>query len=936
MNRSNLSGDPSAAEPFGAANSMPILHTKLHRPGIGPNLERRTSLLERLERNSHRPLTLISAPAGYGKTSLASMWLQTSDCASAWVSLDERDDDLLTFTTYLVTAVRGAVPTLQRKTQALLQAPGTPSASTLARYLMNDLQQITDRFILALDDIHLVRQQAIFDLLAELLRHPLPSMHLVLIGRRDPALPIASLRARGQVTEIRARDLQFTPSETAHLLGQMLDRDIDDQIAAEWTEKTEGWVTALQLAALSLHHRDRTNDLRVGITGSAQHLKEYLLDDVLAHLPPAKKEWLIKASLLDRFCAPLCEAACGSQSDSAAGTTDLTGQEFVRWLQDDNLFLVTLDDEGRWFRFHHLFQALLQHLLQEQLTSDEIAGVHLRASAWCAENGLVDEAIQHALAAKDTPVAVQLVERHRYALMVAEQWRRLDRWLKLLPAEAVARSALLSNARAFLSMHRGEEKVLLASQRQAELLLATIPTEAEEHKIAEAELAVLHAVRDYYSGQATRATASARRGLELLPPQALHVRAMAMAVIVTSLQMGGDLEQGVRIMREALADPGWPAGLRTKLLHFLSEAYMMDGDLSGVLDAGSECLRIAEGLRLLESVSYGRYNMGTGHYLRNELDLAEPYLLALLEERASSVPVYVAFGVFALALIYQAQGRGSEATQVVETISAYLEETEHRVALAIAEAFRVELAIRQGKLAEARRLSRGLHFDIRPPRWYFYVPQLTQYKLLLAEGTPESLADARIRLAVLDASMRTLNRNHVRIDVLALQALVCNALGEEATALETLGGALELAEPGGFVRNFVDLGPPMASLLARLQCQHTASHSAIAPYLAQILAAFPAPEQDSPRPEGRASAETGPSRRASGASPPPTSPAEPLTKREAEILTLLATVLSPHEMAGEMFVSMVTIRTHIRNIYSKLDVHSRFEAVQRARELGLL
>ena len=368
----------------------------------------------------------------------------------------------------------------------------------------------------------------------------------------------------------------------------------------------------------------------------------------------------------------MCEAACqsprdGSQSDSAAGTTDLTGQEFVRWLQDDNLFLVTLDDEGRWFRFHHLFQALLQHLLQEQLTSDEIAGVHLRASAWCAENGLVDEAIQHALAAKDTPIAVALVVQHRYALMVAEQWRRLDRWLKLLPADAVAQSALLSNARAFLAMHQGEEKVLLASQRQAELLLATIPIEAEEHKIAEAELAVLHAVRDYYSGQATCATASARRGLELLPPQALHVRAMAMAVIVTSLQMSGDLAQGVRIMREALADPGWPAGLRTRLLHFLSEAYMMDGNLSGVLAAGSECLRVAEGLRLPELVSYGRYNMGTGHYLRNELDLAEPYLLALLEERASSASVYVAYGVFALALIYQAQGRESEAIQVVET-----------------------------------------------------------------------------------------------------------------------------------------------------------------------------------------------------------------------------------------------------------------------------
>jgi LuxR family transcriptional regulator, maltose regulon positive regulatory protein len=220
---------------------------------------------------------LISAPAGYGKTTLASMWLQASDCASAWVSLDERDDDLFTFATYLVTAIGGVFPNLKLKTQALLQAPAEPSAATVARYLMNDLHQVTGRFILVLDDVHLVKERAIFDLFTELLRHPLPTMHLVLIGRRDPPLPIASLRARGQVTEIRARDLQFTPAETAQLLWQMLNRDIDDEIAAEWTEKTEGWVTGLRLAALALHHRDQTDDLRIGISGSTLHLKENLL-----------------------------------------------------------------------------------------------------------------------------------------------------------------------------------------------------------------------------------------------------------------------------------------------------------------------------------------------------------------------------------------------------------------------------------------------------------------------------------------------------------------------------------------------------------------------------------------------------------------------------------------------------------------------------------
>jgi LuxR family maltose regulon positive regulatory protein len=241
------------------------------------------------------------------------MWLQASNYASAWVSLDERDDDLLTFATYLVTAVQGVFPTFQLKTQDLLQAAAEPSAATVARYLMNDLHQIAERFILVLDDIHLVRQQAIFDLLGELLRHPLPSMHLVLIGRRDPPLPIASLRARGQVTEIRVRDLQFTSSETALLLGQRLDRDIKDEIAVEWTEKTEGWVTALQLAALSLHHRDEMDELRIGISGSTLHLKEYLLAGDAADAG------------LQAGISRLLRSACPFQKDGSSGFTLKSG-----------------------------------------------------------------------------------------------------------------------------------------------------------------------------------------------------------------------------------------------------------------------------------------------------------------------------------------------------------------------------------------------------------------------------------------------------------------------------------------------------------------------------------------------------------------------------------------------------------------------------------
>ena len=933
MNEIDSSGDPPAVERIRVADSMPLLLTKLHRPWVAPGVEFRARLLERLDSNSHRALTLISAPAGYGKTALASMWVQASGCASAWVSVDERDDDLLTFATYLVAAIGGAFPTLQLKTEALLQAPAAPSAATVARYLMNDLQQLTDRFILVLDDIHLVKERAIFDLFAELLRHPLPSTHLVLIGRRDPPLPIASLRARGQVTEIRARDLQFTPAETAQLLGQMLDRDIDDEMAAEWTEKTEGWVTGLRLAALSLLQRHQTNDLRISVPGNLEYLQDYLLAEILAYLPPAKKEWLLRASLLDRFSAPLCEAACrsfrdGSESDANAHGTDLTGKEFVRWLRDDGLFLVTLDDQGQWFRFHHLFQSLLQNLAQEQLTPDEIAGVRLRASAWCAEHGLLDEAIEYALTSGDPAAAVQMLVRHRYAMMNAGQWRRLERWLKRLPADVVAQTPLLLSAQGYLAMQRAAPWEALAIYQQAAPLLTARSLESEDDRAAMAELAVLKSLQDFQQGQFVLAAANTRKSLEQLPGQAQSIRAVATTRIGIALHLAGEPEQCTSTFREALSAPGWPAGARAVLLNDFCRIQFIRGDLRGVLETAGESLRFAENSRVPELLSIARYYLGTAHYLRNEWAQAQPYLLALLKDPALVDSNYLSFGAFALALIYHGQGRHGEAEEVIATLGAYLSEIEYELAYFMTASFQFELALRRGAIVEARRLSANINPEDSLNRLYFYSLSLTQPKLLLAAGTPESLANARTKLDALNTFTSQIHFDSMRIDVLAVLALVQDAQAEEAAALETIDAALNLAEPGGFLRNFVDLGSPMADLLARLRRRHKAAHSAVLLYLDQILSAFPAQAQTRYRP--------GSSSAASGALPRSPALVEPLTERESQVLDLLRTDLSPEEMAGQLRVSTVTVRTHIRSIYAKLDVHSRCEAVQAAKELGLL
>jgi LuxR family transcriptional regulator, maltose regulon positive regulatory protein len=486
----------------------------------------------------------------------------------------------------------------------------------------------------------------------------------------------------------------------------------------------------------------------------------------------------------------------------------------------------------------------------------------------------------------------------------------------------------LLSAQGYLAMQRAAPWEALAIYQQAAPLLAARSLESEDDRAAMAELAVLESLQDFQQGQYVLAAANTRKSLEQLPRQAQSIRAVATTRIGIALHLAGEPEQCTRTFREALGVPGWPAGARAVLLSGFCRIQFIRGDLRGVLETAGESLRFAENFRVPELLSIARYYLGAAHYLRNEWAQAQPYLLALLKDPALVDSNYLSFGAFALTLIYHGQGRHGEAEEVIATLGAYLSEIEYELAHFMTASFQFELALRRGAIVEARRLSANLNPADSLNRLYFYSHSLTQPKLLLAAGTPESLADARTKLDALNTFASQIHFDSMRIDVLAVLALVQDAQAEEAAALETLDAALNLAEPGGFVRNFVDLGSPMADLLARQRRRHKAAQSAVLLYLDQILSAFPVPAQTRYRP--------GSSSAASGALPRSPALAEPLTERESQVLDLLRTDLSPEEMAGQLRVSTVTVRTHIRNIYAKLDVHSRCEAVQAAKELGLL
>ncbi len=905
---------------------LPILTTKLYRPPIMPDLEVREELLAHLERNRHRPLTLISAPAGYGKSTLASMWLDRCDYASAWISLDEGDSEINTFLMYVVAAIQGAFPDAELNTYYLLNSTSLSPRVDAARYLLSDLDQIGEPFVLVLDDVHLIREQVVHNLLAGLLRHPLPNFQLVLATRRDPPLPLATMRARGQMTEIRARDLRFSVSETSQLMEKRLGYKVDDTVVSEWTAKTEGWATAIHLATLSLQYRS-THDFSLDFREDSGFVQDYLMAEVLSRLPGERHDWLLSTSVLDRFCASLCEAVCGQ--DCVGNTPDMTGEGFIRWLLDSNLFVIPVDEKRVWFRYHHLFQEMLQDALLERFDSAAIAELHRRASYWFAENRLLDDAIRHAVEGEDIDTAVRILEQNRHDLLNAGQWRRLDAWLASLPEEVVRDSLPLTSAQGIVAYQLGHDSSLAASLHRVNELVETASPYPLMDRSTIGEMSAMRGMAaSLLTGTADELFELAQNALEMLPSKAHHLRAQMIGFRLLGEQMNGQLKRGEIVTRATLSQPDWPPHLITEILHDWSLVCILDGDLATAMKCSVESLRISDAHRLAGALNEARHNLGVCHYLKDELDLAEPLLESLADAWELATPSYVSYGIFALALIRLAQGRSLEAESLVDQLLDHYPSSEDFAASRVAQACQVELQIRVGKISQARSMSMVVDFDFRPPLWFFWAHQLTPIKLLLAEGTASSIASARESLEALDAQMRSIHRNSVRIDALALLSITCAAQGDNATSSAKLVEALTLGERGGHIRNFVDLGPPMEDLLNRLRDEPGEAQQSLRPYIDRILAAFPTPGPD----------DSHPSSPSAGWQATSTMPEliEPLTERELQVLRLLATELTPAEIADQLVVSVDTVRTHTKNLYFKLDVHSRPEAVHRAREQGII
>ncbi len=906
----------------------PLLETKLYVPRPRRGLVPRPRLSQRLDRGTTSKLMLISAPAGFGKTTLLTEWLAAGPAApaderlAAWLSLDRADNDPASFWTYVIAALQTVAPGIGESALTLLQAPQPPPIETVLTALLNDLGAITGDIVLVLDDYHVIDARDVQDAMAFLLDHLPPRLHVVIASRTDPALPLARLRARGELVETRAAELRFTPDEAAAYLNEMMGLQLTARDVAALEGRTEGWIAALQLAALSMQGRDDVAGFIAGFTGDDRYVVDYLAEEVLQRQSDRVQTFLLQTSILGRLSGPLCDAVTGQGG----------GKAMLEALDRGNLFLVPLDDRRRWYRYHHLFADVLQaRLLDEQ--PDQVPDLHQRASAWYQQNGEPAVAIGHALAAGDFERAADLAELEIPAMSRTRQEAMVRGWLEVIPDEVVRVRPVLSVGFAGALLSVGELEGVESRLRDAERWLdVTTGTDArsvarsaemvvadeEEYRRLPAMIELYRAALALARGDVPGTVRHARGALDLALADDHLCRAGASGILGLASWASGDLEAGHSAYAECMA------GLR-RAGHIadtfgcavaLADIRLVQGRLGEAMRTYEQALqRVPEqGGPVLRGTADMYVGMSGVHRERNDLHTATQQLLRSQElGEHTGLPQNRYRWRVAMARIRQAEGDLDGALDLLnEAERVYVGDFFPNVRPV--PALRARIWIAQGRLGDALGWAREQGLSVDDDLSYLReFEHITLARVLMARYQDER-AERSVHEAIrlLDRLLRAAEEGERAgsvIEILVLRALAYQRHGDIPAALSCLERAVTLAEPEGYVRVFADEGPPMASLLRVAARQQTVGN-----YVRQLLAAVTETEQNGPVKQALI---------------------EPLSERELDVLRLLGTELDGPAIARELMVSLNTVRTHTKHIYAKLAVTNRRAAVRRAAELDL-
>jgi LuxR family maltose regulon positive regulatory protein len=895
--------------------SEELLQTKLQIPRRRTPAVARSRLIARLNSGIENKLILISAPAGFGKTTLLTEWVASSQCPSTWLTLDEHDNELALFLTYFVAALQKVKASLGDAAPGLFNPPEQFPLKSIT-ILINEINSIPGDFILILDDYQTIKNQSIHKALSFLIDNLPANMHPVITSRFDPPLNLARLRSRGQLTELRADDLRFTSEETAEFLNRVMELNLNSEELALLDTRSEGWIAGLQMAALTLKGKTDTAGFIKAFSRSRRDMLDFLFEEVFEQQTADVQSFLQQTSILDRLGPSLCDAVT-ERHDS---------DQILEKIERANLFIFPLDDELRWYRYHPLFKDLLQHSLSS--THPEMLLVlHRRASEWYEREGLFPLAITHALEAQDYDRAARLIERRAGEILLQGEFTTYLGWMDSFPQYIIQMYPILI-------LHR----IL------AETVAMGLPLEDVEARLQEVEKLdpqshfikgvglVIRAVALGNQGDLSQNSELCRKALKLIPAESTFWRGIA----ISGLRQYWLLEGGVpavptaiRLYNDAI-ETGQKIGnvfIRVVAQRRLAEAYMAAGRLHQAHDYCQEILNVAVDRQgqLLPLASLGLFGLGMLHREWNELDKALNYLKQGMTLESGKLGRWQVDGIIELARTRQAMGELEGASEYLRKARQLLGRfPRYRSHESIIEAYEISLALAQGDMEKVSTWvkefdpvglagSFGIEGEIP-----IYIPRyparelqlLTLVRAYLAQNKP---AEALKLLDALIKAAEKLGRAGIMVEARILSALAYKALGEMEEALSNLKVTLQAAEPEGYLRLFLDAGPAISSLI------YEAVRQGITPaYTHRLIAAFPVSEFAPQRADKSIKME------------------EPLSDRELSVLTLIAQGLSNKEIGERLHIETRTVKWHASNILGKLGVHNRTEAVAKARELGIL
>jgi len=901
-----------------------LLSTKYHRPTVPANCIPRPHLVRRLSEglDADRQLTLLSAPPGFGKTTCISAWIDRLDLPVAWLSLDPSDDDPVRFFSYFIAALQQVNDQIGGEIESVLSTGAPIAPESIATVIINDIQKLEGKVLFALDDFHVLQEPVILQFIERIIANQPRQLHIILITREDPALPLARLRASNKMTEIRAIDLRFTNSETGQFLQDVIDLPISRKDIEILEDRTEGWVAGLQLAGLSMRGRNDISSYIASFSGSHRHVINYLTEEVFNHQPEEIQSFLLQTSILNRLNGDLCDMVT-QRADSSI---------LLEHLLNSNLFLVPLDDEQRWYRYHHLFADLLRTLLRRVRTGKDIENLHQRASQWFAGQGMVFEAVEHAFAAQDYRQAVHLIELHALDIVSQGYVKTVERWFRALPPEWQSRTQRMNIALAETYLLRSNYKMahhyLTQSEASVFAPVSAIKAVAEptppEAQSLRAEWLALRANLYNIEGQAAESLAAARRALEIAPPDDAYTQGLAYMAMGGAYRITDEYPNLVEAYQKAIHSSSRSGNSLSRILSAtaLVLVALKHGKLRYAEQIASSTARQADASGSPPPVAGPIFGtLGIVYHEWNRLAEARGlYQRALQMNQFSGHNSGMIFTHLVLARLEESEGDIAAAAREMQQaldllpqgITAWLKP---EVTLQ-----QVRIGLAQGHLHEVEAVLNALGIDWRGP----VLKELELYFLaylhwMREKGRLKELSqEVKIADALVERSIQG-ERITIALQALLLRAQMHAQLNERSRALEDVSLALKLAESEGFIRTFVDAGPEIA-LLLKENLAHGQRREQPVAYTRQLLAAFSG--------NGRNSKDQG-----MIAQPPLI---EALTEREMDVLRLIKDGLEYKEIAERLVISLNTVRFYVKEIYSKLQVNNRSRAVETARELGLL